>query len=225
MNKSFYFFSKNKKIFFILFIGLFISCYSFYISFYSKEEYHTKLDFKLSLAEIPVVNLVIDQSIYPVKIDLGSKFQLSLNKQVLHNIKHKKNVEEVSWKDFKGKKYVAPSFVLPNVHIGNLKLKNVLAKENNEKFEQNTTLWDDSSGQKEHVVGYIGTGLLKNYNILFDCTNSNLYLSNSFEKLQQDGFNLDNFLKVPFILSTKGIIIKIENFAFIKQILQISKTI
>src|ERR1700728_2782281 len=68
---------------------------------------------------IPMLDASIEGKTYPLQFDLGSKFPLSLKKNVLDAINDKKSFGMAKWQDVKGNFYEEPSYYIPCVKIGN----------------------------------------------------------------------------------------------------------
>jgi hypothetical protein len=70
----------------VFILAMFIT---FWLTF-GRNTYFTKIDTQFSEAGIPLVKASIQNKIFYLKFDLGSKFQITLPKDILTNLKKKK---------------------------------------------------------------------------------------------------------------------------------------
>jgi hypothetical protein len=157
---------------------------------------------------LPLIKVEIDGDIYPIVIDLGSKFSLSLDKKTLTKL-NKKNHGVVEWRDLKGNYYHSNAYILPKIQVGDLAWNDVIANEELEDFLSNTTLWNTHETIPNDKVGYLGRPLLLRYKLLIDVANSLLVISNDQNKLSEMGYEIKKMIKVP-LEEGAGIILKVE---------------
>jgi hypothetical protein len=153
----------------------------------------------------PALSTKIEGKTYLLGFDLGSKFSLSLSKSILDSMNEKGICGEAHWQDAKGNFYASPSYRIPSVKIGDLVLTDVVARQENDFYKFNTTLWDD--GVKEQHHGSLGRPLLEKTNLLLDFQHSIMIASNDRQQLQKMGYNLKNMTRVPFQKGENGIIV------------------
>lgn len=183
------------------------------------QSYYQEISIKFSASNSPLVEVEIEGSLYPIAIDLGSKFQLTLNQKAMPHIHQKKSQGTVTWKDFRGKSYEAPSFIIPKITIDTLVLTDVVAKEERKDFLSNVTLWEnsqDSNTITNEKLGALGRPLLERFNLLLDFGNSRIIASNSLQKLKKAGFHLDKMVKMP-LEEGRGIIISVNTDLGVKK--------
>lgn len=177
---------------------------------FSKSYYHI-IPVKFSPSSAPLIEVEIEGQLYPIAIDLGSKFQFALNQNVLVNI-NKKSHGAARWKDAKGNSYESVSYVIPKIKIGDLVLTNLVTKENPKDFISNVTLWENTQSQTDVVyekLGSLGRPLLEKFNLLLDFSNSRIIASNSLKKLKKAGVDVKKMVKVP-LENGRGIIINVN---------------
>ena len=151
--------------------------------------YHVPLTVLFDQSDFPIVEAKIEEKIYPLKVHLGSKFELALEPDALASFAP---IKTVSYLDEKGKRHECPEYNLSNLSLDSLKFCNL-------------SVIEHSNG-----VGSIGRPLLSKMNLLFDFNNSLIIASNSFRQLKEDGYDLSTYLKVPLEITSKGIFLKIE---------------
>lgn len=154
---------------------------------------------------IPMIDVSIESNVYPMPLDLGSSFPVTLQQEILQNIRNFK-YGTATWHDFRGERYESPTYTLPEVRINNLKLTHVLTKEDREDFHANVTL----RGTPIERPGVIGLPFLQKYNLLFDFPHSAIYASTDRLLLQNAGLFSENLLAIPFTVHPDGILLTIE---------------
>jgi hypothetical protein len=198
-------------------VFLIVVIYSSFRGVLSKS-YHQQIAVKFSPSNCPIIEVAIEGNLYPIVVDLGSKFQFTLNQDVLATI-HKQEMGTVQWKDIRGSSYEAPSHILPKINIGDLVLTNIVTREDPKDFISNVILWDDTPNRKEVLnkkVGTLGRPLLEKFNLLLDFQNSRIIVSNDLKKLGQAGFDIESMAKVP-MENGRGIIFNVNTDLGIKK--------
>jgi hypothetical protein len=177
-----------------------------YFSLFFKQACFQEIEVNFNPSGSPLINIEIDGDSFPVVLDSGSKFQLSLHKSVLEKI-HKIKLGTAQWHDFKGNFYESPSYLIPKIKIGNLTLTDVVVAEESEEFIENATLWKQES--KEQIlreVGSLGRPILEKFNLLLDLAHSKIVFCNNSKKLKNLGYSLGNMVQLP-LKNGRGIIL------------------
>lgn len=177
-----------------------------------KKDYYSCLPVTLGVGNIPLFEMEIQGEKYPIGMDLGSKFEISLYPDVLKKL-DKKPCGTLVGRDVRGQAYETPAYQIPLVKIDDLSFSNVLVKETSTEFIKNTTFWiDPDCDLKEWTckVGTIGRALLIKYNWLLDFQRSLVIMTNDLKKLKTEGYDLEQFIKVPFQWSQIGSILLIN---------------
>jgi len=185
------------------------------------KSYHIQIPVKFGSASTPYADVEIEGKKYLLEFDLGSKFQLSLRKSFLEKIIKKEPHGIGEWKDINGNKYEAPSYLIPEMRIGDLILANVVVQEDDDDFIFNATMWDGENKGRDIVdkeQGVIGRPLLEKVNLLLDFGHSTIFASNDKNKLKKAGYCLDHMTKVPFELGRMGIILQVDTDIGIKRL-------
>lgn len=191
--------------------GLFSSSYD--------TTYHTPMPVGFSDANIPFTEVEIDGKVYFFEIDSGCDFPLSMRRDLLDRIGRKEHIGTGKWRDVKGNWYETPAYLLQKLNLGNLEFNDILVQQEDDDFLINTTLgdWDDDDAE-ETKQGTIGLPLLKEKNVLFDFSNYIFLVSNDFAKLEEDGYDLDSMIKVPFE-AEEGIVLSVETDLGIQKLM------
>lgn len=175
---------------------------------YSKAKtYHIPIPLEFNESNIPVAKITIEKSTYLFELDLGSKLQLTMEPDSLKPLS-KTRYGSGTWFDILGKQYEYPRYKLTEVEIGSLHVKPVFVIEKPRNI--NSILWNSSKKKKISSIGHIGRPLLSRFNLLLDFKRNLMFFSNSFSKLRKNGYDLKNFLKVPFEISSNGIFFNVQ---------------
>jgi len=195
---------KKKILFFIVFVCVFCSGFLWFFLF--SKPYFYCLNTQFTASSVPTTKIKIDDKECLVEIDIGSKLPLILSKKTLANISKKEKKEKMEWRDFKGNKYTANTYVLHKVAIGNIFFNNVIANEINEDYSKNTSILSYSNRE----VQSIGRPLFEKFKILFDCKSNKLFISNDLKKLKKKGYDISTFIRVPCKWGRTGLILEVE---------------
>lgn len=176
------------------------------------KTYYVQIPTKLSIASVPLIEVDIQDEKHFLKIDLGSKFQLTLNKRIINQL-NKKNAGTLLSRDMHGNSYEAPAYLIPMIKIRDLSFKDVMVNEESDDFIVNTTFWTDPNRSKdsfENQIGAVGRGLLKNRHLLLDFYNSRIIISNDIKQLKRAGYHLKEFNKCLFEVGRTGAIVTVN---------------
>ena len=204
--------TKNKTLYYLGIILLLATFVPFYFIFFAyPEKTFLRIPITFDSAEMPLLKTKIEKNSYWIKLDLGSKFQMTLSKSILNSL-NKTPHAIAHWRDSKGNFYEAPSFSIPKIVIGEtFALTNFIAVQKNDNHEKNTTIWDDDQNAIRSVeFGSLGRPLLEKTNLLLDFPHSAIFLCKDNKSFEQTGISLEEMTKVPFEKTLKGMIIKTE---------------
>ncbi len=174
---------KRKYLLFCLICGLVLStAFNFFFKSSSTTNYYQEIAVTYNSAATPLVDVSINGTTYSLPLDLGSRFPLTLNKEVLENIPKTLN-GTTQLQDIKGNLHEVPVYVLQDLRIGGLKLNNVVAIE-------------EKPNSKIQEFGSFGRPLLQRFNILLDFKNSKIIVSNNISRLKKSGYDIDKMVKL-----------------------------
>jgi len=177
-----------------------------------KKTYYVPMPTKVSIANIPLIEVDIQNAKYLLKMDLGSKFQLTLSEHVLDQL-NKKNAGTLLGRDMYGNAYETPAYLIPLIKIGDFSWVDVMVNRESNDFTSKTTLWVDTNKSKDYFedrMGTIGRGLLEKRNLLLDFHNSIIFISNDIKRLKKSGYFLEEFRKCSFEIGRTGLILIIN---------------
>lgn len=200
---------KNRFVFrSILLIVVGVICLWYFLS---PNDYHERVSVGFMLNKSPYVSIEIEGKSYPVLIDLGARSQMSLEKDILEQIQKKPEGTHL-FRDMHGKRYESVKYRIPKIKIGSVEFKDIEVLEENIDFvTKGSVLYSkDTEKYKREVVGDIGRGLLKQVNMLLDFPHAAVFLSNQLNELKKSGYNVNTWLKVPFKLDPKGMVLEID---------------
>lgn len=169
------------------------------------KKYFEHIPVVLGSRNNPIIDVSMQGSVYPLKLDLGSSIYFSLSEEVLQNIcKTKYGVSK--WHDFRGKEYESPTYTISQIKIGNLSFARVLVDQDNSDFHANVTF----DGPPLQLSGAIGRPILEKYNLFLNFPRAAIYACNDHVTLQNAGLLSKNLLAVPFTVHSDGIIFSVE---------------
>lgn len=144
--------------------------------------------------DFPLIDVNIENQTYSLHVNIGSRFPLFLNKEILEGInKSAKGMSEV--KNIEGKRYEVPTYQIPKIKIGDIVLTDVNVNQSVPNSNQNS--------------GKIGKFLGTELNLLLDFPHSRIIICDSFSKLKKK-IHADNWLKIPFEMDRAGVILKVN---------------
>lgn len=149
-----------KKIFVFLVICIFLLSFGYFLS---RKTYYFVIPVTFDEFDQPMISAQIDNEVVPLKVDLGSRFQLFLSSKVLNNIE-KKIKGETEWHSSDGTKHSGSSYIIPKLKIGDVEVANLVGI-NNERMSS--------------LGGFLGS----DFNLFLDFPHSQVIASDSFEKL------------------------------------------
>ena len=156
--------------------------------------------------QIPCTTIEIEGKIYQVEIDLGTKMALSLHKDILQKIK--KELCGTSRRlDFLGNRYETPLYLIPNVRVGNRRLKRVKTREESGDFCAKTSIVVEAKTDVQKD-GRLGRDFFVDKNIFMDFHNLVFVVCEKISDLKQ--YKIDDFLPVPFKVTSSGIFVDID---------------
>ncbi|PCI77098.1 hypothetical protein COB21_03460 [Candidatus Aerophobetes bacterium] len=180
------------------------------IYFYKSKTYYTSVPIQLTAYGQPYVDVNIEGQNYPFLLDLGSRMEIKLYSDTLKNLRKSLHGNH-HWRNSRGIQLEIPSYKLNKIKIGNLTFKNPIAAEFPKSSPTEYLVWKHTPPTPAEKVGSLGLALLHKTNLLLDINTSKLILTNNFNKLKTDGYDISTFSPIPFELaSPSGIFLKID---------------
>ncbi len=175
-------------------------CFSGYFS--SHEISYDEYNFPLIDAELQGKN-------YSLIVDLGFRFPLFLCKDTLDGIdKQPRGVGQ--WHTLAGQTREAPSYLIPEMRLGNLTMKNIIANQ----MMENT--------RPGHLGGFFGG----EFNLLLDFPHDRIIASDTFSKLRGKKIANDDWISIPFEMHRGGIVFSVDtDFGPLRLVLKTACTL
>lgn len=174
-----------------------------------KKIYYTNVPVRFGPAGTPLLHVEIEGKEYCVEVDLGSKFQLTLDREIVNQL-NKKPCGTVVSHDMKGRRYETLAYRIKSVQIKDLSFSNVKIDEESKDFVRDTIFWmspHQNSKGFEHRIGTIGRALLKKRNLLLDFPKSLIFITNDLKRLKKEGYELENLEKISLEVGKRGTIL------------------
>ncbi len=153
----------------------------------------------------PYTEVEIEGEVYYVLVDLGSRFPLSLRKDILEKL-DKSPYGTAKWRDVFGVGYEEPAYIIPKIIVGDMIFDNIIA---NEK-EFNLVYSPDGNLTCSETDGVLGRAILSRFNLLLDFSKSIIFATDVYCYLGTMGYHLEKFVKIPFKRPDGGIIFPID---------------
>lgn len=149
---------------------------------------------------IPSIEIGIRNVISEVDVDLGSGSIVGVPNEYLQQIDNKSYIGSTPYYGIRGKRYQCDVYEIPEVDIGIITLYKVEVTVNNPEWEKDATIMDNSDAPSPRNVGKVGWKLFSKLNLLLDCEKSLLAFCDGWETLQKQGYSVEDFIEVPFVL-------------------------
>jgi hypothetical protein len=156
------------------------------VTIYGGWRYHVvnttclRIPVKFSPDNTPIIDVVIQGKIYPLGFDLGSKYSLSLDENILRQL-NKQDKGPVKWRDFRGDPHETSSYLTPRVDICGFLWTDIIVRETNAQTNTAAYLWRDEQKIKidEGEIGRIGWPLLERTNLCLNLSQGAIFCCNS----------------------------------------------
>jgi hypothetical protein len=208
---------RRRFLHFGIFLFLVIGGVFFYHPPFAKTTYHDSWAVRFTNAKVPYVNAEIEGKPCTLAVDLGSRFALGLEKDVLDTFQKKPSGKGII-RDAYGNRYEVAKYILPKIKIGTAVWTNVKTREKHSDFMKNVTFSSDSNFvPKTDTHGDIGLKMLTKYNLLMDFSRSVMYASNDFDKLNAEGYPVETWFPVPIKRTKYSICLDVQTDAGLKR--------
>jgi len=192
-------------------------CLLLFFQLQAQNRSYLRLPVKLlGFLDVPIVKIEIGRHQYSMLVDLGTNETLSLQNRYIKKIKHRKKLEKSKFTNIKGLVYEPQNYRIPNIKIGIIKFKNIILSETLTKdsfaFIRSEKLRNRViEKERQCIDGVIGLPLFTNFDCLFDFPHSQIIIAKTMNGLIQEAkCNIEQFVRVPFDLNKKGIILSVQ---------------
>src|SRR5579863_3006725 len=100
--------------------------------YFSPRGYYNIITVTLGKYDYPFITTKLQNQDCELAIDIGCRFPLSLNQQVLEKIVDKQSQGTITIHNINGEKQEVPSYLIQQLKIGELSLKNVITHQSEE---------------------------------------------------------------------------------------------
>ncbi len=193
------------------------------------NQYYTTLPVSFfPCADLPTVTVTIENRSYSLLIDLGSSHSIDLNKKTMDKIQNKKTLAISDYIGIRGKTYPTQGFLLPEVKLSNLTIRQLTGFEENLEFLQDSKvgtpsgLWCKIYDQLESLTidGRMGWTIFKDGVAYFDFPHSTLIIAKNIDTLSSEaGYSLSDFTKISFAIEKWGVVVFVETDSGTKKFL------
>ncbi len=170
--------------------------------------YYSSLAVTYGRYDFPFITAMLEGKKFELTVDIGSRFPLSLRKELLDGI-DKQFKGTVTVRDMNGGKNEVPSYLIPVVKIGDLTLKNIVA---------NQIIGEDQNS--------LGKFLGEEFNLFLDFSHSRIIACDTFSKLQSKKLVDNHWKSNPFEMSLGGPIFNVDtDFGTLRLALNTTSTV
>jgi hypothetical protein len=202
----------RKKIYFLSFFVLLTVFVCFCFNCFFREKKCISIPVVFGPANVPLAQTNIQGKTYLLEVDLGSKFPLTLRRDILKGLK-KDICGNLDGRDVMGNSYTSPAYKLEKINIQGLEFKDVQTKEVHDDYVINTTLITEKLSESEILsenVGVIGRPLMEQRNLFLDFSHSRMIVCDKVSDIKKWGFSCEDFVLLPFDIGRTGIILVVD---------------
>lgn len=155
---------------------------------------------RFSDAQIPTIDIEIEDKIFAAKLDLGFVGQVSATAKLVEEITEKTFIGHHFSCGWNGKKHENKIYEIPEVKIGGLTFCELRLKESSAQFENDAVIIKDEFFQPQEVMR-VGWRQFHKTNLFLDLGNSCIMICDSIATWKAHGNSLDNFIKIPLLVN------------------------
>lgn len=141
-----------------------------------------------------------------LELSLGGNYEFLLSKKMIHSV----SSTITGYRKFSREEDVEcnePLFQIPEISIGNFKVKNAISLQEEYDFSPDLPTSDLN---RTYRIGEIGAKILERTNLLLDVHRRCLYFTRSPRQLKAKGYELNSWIVVPYQKEKGSIKIEIE---------------
>lgn len=155
--------------------------------------YYSSLAITYGENDYPLIMTELQGNHCMLAVGIGARFPLSLHQKTLDRIIDKKLQGTTTLHNINGERQEAPSYLIPQLKVGDLIVKNVIAYQSEA---------DD--------YGTLGKFLGGEFNLLLDFPHSRIIVCDTFSKLQAKKAANSRWIRVPFEMHRGGIVFHVD---------------
>ena len=169
--------------------------------FWNQNRYFVPIKIsQFSKANIPQIEVSIEDKTISCKVDLGCDSQIILPKEIIESLTNKKFIEKEHFFGVRGKSYESDVYELPEIRLGKIKVFPMRAEEKNDTFARDGVLQEGKQATTEEDLGKLGWPVFRPFNFLLDCDHFTMVICDSLKTLKEQGYPIDSFVEAPLLL-------------------------
>ena len=141
-----------------------------------------------------------------LRLHLGGNYEFWLSKKMIDSIPHQE-AGFAKYSDENDREVEEPLYKIPEMTIGELKIKNGISRVDEHDFSPGFPVSDFN---RSYRIGEVGSKILERTNMLLDIPRQCLYFTNSMRVLKRKGYDMSQWLVVPFEKAKSGVKIEVE---------------
>lgn len=155
---------------------------------------------KFTSANLPCLSVQINGDVVSAMLDLGFRGQFSFSSQFLEGIENKKYLRSKKMYGIRGGEYEEKLYEVPTIKIGPMSFSSPILHEYVEGFHRESSLIKEGHELSDPEPGKVGWELFGNTNLFLDLGNSKIAFCDSLDTLKNQGYAIENFIKIPLLL-------------------------
>lgn len=167
---------------------------------YIKGPYFVELPITDSPIHTPCIEIEIEGKKIKAEIDLGSQTDIVLPEYFLKELSQKSFIKQTTFYGIRGKKYNSNAYIIPKIQAGDMIIHQVIAKESNTEFIKDSMITEQKERSSRQDFASVGWGLFCRLNFFLDYENNKIAFCDSIDTLKKQGYPVDFFIQVPFLL-------------------------
>lgn len=153
-----------------------------------KTGYYSSIAVTFGRYDYPFVTTELQNRSFALAVDVGGRFPLALRREMLDEITDKESHGTITVRYIGAQEREVPSYLIPQLKVGDLTLENVIAHEAQEDY------------------GTLGMFLGGEFNLLVDFPHSRIIACDTFAKLQAKKLADRYWIRTPFEMHRGGIV-------------------
>lgn len=152
---------------------------------------------KFSAANLPCLAIKIEDKEILVELDLGFRGEVVFNKRTIESFSNKTFIGEDTMHGMRGKSYRKKKYRAPKIHFKNLAISNSIMYEESDAFDRDSCIQKNENQSNSEDLGRIGWELFQKCNLFLDLGNSQIAFCDSAQTLENQGYPIEEFAKIP----------------------------
>ena len=152
---------------------------------------------KFSSTGVPCLMVQVEGQDIIVELDLGLRGEVAFSKKIIKRIREKTLIGKRTVYGARGKGYKYNRYKAPKIHLANLDICDAVMEEESEELLLGALISKSAGTHKPEHSGRIGWELFSKCNLFLDLANSRVAFCDSAETLENQGYPMKEFAKIP----------------------------